>query len=62
VFDKVDSTNSVPASPAPRTDASSPSLCASRWNAVGATAIGIAIFCPSTVVASSRRETSTSTR
>ena len=52
----------VPAAPAARTVARSPSSQAMRWNAVGATSTGIAMRVPSTVVEASQRLTSTSTR
>jgi hypothetical protein len=52
----------VPASRAARAVASSPSGCATRWNATGATSSGIETFCPSTVVSVLHASTSTSMR
>ena len=52
----------VPAAAAPRAVASSPSGCAARWNAVGATSTGSAISVPSAVVAVDVSATSTSIR
>ncbi len=62
VVERVERIITVPAAPAARAVARSPSGVARRWNAVGATRIGIATGWPSTVVAISRRETSTITR
>ena len=52
----------VPAPAAARAIPASPSGCASRWKATGATRIGIATGSPSTVVLVVTSETSTSTR
>ena len=52
----------VPAAAAPRAIASSPSGCAIRWKAVGATSSGIETSVPSTLVAVVTSETSTSIR
>jgi hypothetical protein len=58
----VDTTIIVPAAAAARAVASSPSGCAIRCDAIGATMSGRAIGWPSTVVASETCETSTSIR
>jgi hypothetical protein len=60
--DTVEATIVTFAAEAPRAMASSPSACARRWNAVGATRIGVAIGSPSTVAEQSTAPTSTSTR
>ena len=52
----------VPVAFAARAVPSSPSGCASRWKAIGATSIGQSSFWPSTVQASDRSATSRSTR
>ena len=53
---------SVPAAPAPRAIAASPSSWAICWNAIGATSAGIETGVPSTVVCVATSVTSTSTR
>ena len=58
----VETTMIVPASPAARAVASSPSGCARRCEAIGATMIGSAIGWPRTVVASETLDTSLSIR
>jgi hypothetical protein len=52
----------VPARPAARAAATSPSAHAILWNAVGATMTGIDMGCPSTVVPRSRGPTPAITR
>ena len=52
----------VPAAAAARAIATSPSGCATRWKATGATSTGSATSCPSTVVAVEASATSTRTR
>jgi hypothetical protein len=54
--------NIVPSSPAAPAEAVSPSGCASRWYAIGATPNGTAQSAPSTEVRSEIAPTSTSTR
>jgi len=53
------STITVPIAAAARAVAHSPSGCASRWNAVGATSTGIDTGVPNAVVASAHDPTST---
>ena len=58
----VDSVIGTPSAPAARTVAISPSGCARRWYAIGATATGIASGWPSAVVVSDGWSTPTSMR
>ena len=61
-MEKVERHMIVPAAAAARAMPTSPSGCASRWNATGATSTGIDTVVPSTVVAVDGSATSTSTR